>query len=80
MKVSEFIKNNPITAETREKLQAHLDALETQRLIQSFENCGICAAPIEFQYQTDPLRHKVLEHGHCSHCRQKIPARTFALS
>jgi hypothetical protein len=80
MKASEIIKINPVTEETRQKLRAHMKQLEVLRVIQSFENCALCAAPIEFQYRTDSLRNKVMEQGHCSHCRQAIPARTFSLS
>lgn len=80
MKASEITKNLPLTEEVRQKIQAHLKTLEVQRIIQSFDNCGICAAPIEFSYQTDRLRFKVLEQGHCSHCQRKIAARNYSLS
>lgn len=79
MKVSEFTEKNPITEETRRKLEEHLRALEVRRMVEAFENCGICATPLEFQYQGDSLRHHVVERGHCPHCQGQIPARRFSI-
>ena len=80
MKASDFLKKYPISQQVQDKLEAHLKSVEMDRIIRSFETCGICGGHVEFNHVTDQTQHKVQESGHCSSCRQKIPTRLFSLS